>query len=72
MKAPDKIYVAISKFMCPGLASCSKLKDDMTEYIRKDAILELLQNRNKEINGTSKALFRSQELQEIYWRINEL
>lgn len=43
MKAPDKIYVAISKFMCPGLASSSKLKDNMTEYIRKDALLDYLQ-----------------------------
>lgn len=72
MKAPDKIYVAISKFMCPGLASCSKLKDDMTEYIRKDAVLELLQKRNKEIRGAAHCAFRSYELQEVYWRINEL
>ena len=55
MKTPDKIYVAISKFMCPGLASCSKLKDDMTEYIRKDALLELIEKT---------AIFYKEKIQE--------
>ena len=67
---PDKIYIS------PNIENrtwlIGKADTASIEYIRKDAVLELLQNRNKEINGTSKALFRSQELQEIYWRINEL
>lgn len=62
----DKLYVN------PYGWNSKPSRSDEVEYIRKDTILELLQNRNKEIYGTSKAFFRSQELQEIYWRINEL
>ena len=53
MKAPDKIYVAISKFMCPGLASSSKLKDNLTEYIRKDALLEWLNGLIKDCENSN-------------------
>ena len=78
MKAPDKIYLNIPKqeLEAPLDSTTWDTKEFdnciNVEYIRKDTILELLQNRNKEINGTSKAFFRSQELQEIYWRINEI
>lgn len=74
MKAPDKIYVASYNGEAFSHSWTIEPLGDTTatEYIRKDAVLELLQNRNKEINGTSKTLFRSQELQEIYWRIKEL
>ena len=67
MKTPDKIYVAISKFMRPGLASCSKLKDDMTEYIRKDALLEWLKDM---IDYSSKE--RQGAYQNIIDKINSL
>ena len=76
MEAPDKIYIYTANVGDNhySISSTDNPVDKKyeVEYIRKDAILELLQNRNKEINGTSKAFFRSQELQEIYWRISEL
>ena len=67
MKAPDKIYVAISKFMCPGLASRSKLKDDMTEYIRKDALLEWVR---EELDNTS--ILRSERIETLQKVIDKL
>ena len=78
MIAPDKIYLNIPKQELKAPLDSTtwdtKELDDCinVEYIRKDAVLELLQNRNKEIRGAAQCAFRSFELQEIYWRINEL
>ena len=79
MKAPDKIYIPLypnhsldgyhlaDDYMYEPQQNC-----DNVEYIRKDAVLELLQNRNKEIKGEPKAIFRSFELQVLYRRISAL
>lgn len=76
MKAPDKIYLAAVEPQLNGYAGLAwtDAEDiiEPIEYIRKDAVLELLQKRNKEIEGEPKAIFRSFELQEVYRRIKEL
>ena len=69
---PDKIYFGFDEETHLESYCLEKKGKCQSEYIRKDAVLELLQNRNKEIDGEPKAIFRSFELQEVYRRIKEL
>lgn len=48
MKAPDKIYVL------PEVASTVKVLDEELEYIRKDAVLDILENSKHLADAASK------------------
>ena len=72
MKTPDKIFLpGDTDWPSAAILTLGNQPGDV-EYIRKDAVLELLQNRNEEIREAAHCAFRSFELQEIYRRINEL
>lgn len=76
MKAPDKIYIAETPNKLIEIWSDEPIepKPYITEheYIRKDALLKWLVQRNKEINGETKALWRSLEIKELYDKIDSL
>lgn len=75
MKAPDKIYLYREQpkdYFDEDWHELPASDVENVVYIRKDTLLEWLEERNKEINGLSKALWRSLEIKVLYDKLNSM